>query len=240
MKKVLILILMLAGSQLFAQPWKTIKGSGNLKKETRTVADFSSLSSHGAMDIKIIYGNSNSIQVEADENLLPYIETNVENGKLTIQSKKNVNLRSRSKMVVYVSMTKINTLQLSGSDNIDGNGSFTTDEKTEIMLSGSGNIHLNSGSFKDLSFAISGSGNIIVKGGSANSVSASVSGSGNIDCSDIIAQDVEVKISGSGNARVNANKSLNADILGSGNVFYKGSATNISTKVAGSGKAIRI
>ena len=72
-------------------------------------------------------------------------------------------------MVVYVSMTKINTLQLSGSGNIDGNGSFTTDEKTEIMLSGSGNIHLNSGSFKDLSFAISGSGNIVVKGGSANS-----------------------------------------------------------------------
>ncbi len=240
MKKLLILILMFTGSQLFAQPWKTIKGNGNLKKETRTVADFSSLSSHGAMDVKIEYGNSNSISVEADENLLPYIETKVENGKLVIQTTKNVNLKSRSKMVVTVSMTKINDLELSGSGNMDGNGSFTSGEKTEIKLSGSGNIHLNSGSFKDLDFSISGSGNIVVKGGSANTVSAAVSGSGNVDCSDIAAENVEVKISGSGNARVNANKSLTAKISGSGNVFYKGSATNISTKVAGSGKAIKI
>ena len=239
MKKLLILILMLAGT-VICQPWKTIKGDGNVKKETRSFADFTSLSSRGPMDVKIVYGNSNSIQVEADENLLPYIETNVENGKLIIQPKKNMNLRSRSKMVVYVSMTKINTLQLSGSGNIDGNGSFTTDNQTEIMLSGSGNIHLNSDSFKDLHFAISGSGNIVAKGGSANKVSASVSGSGNIDCSDITADDVEVKISGSGNARVNANKGRIANISGSGNVFYKGSATNISTKVAGSGKAIKM
>ncbi|HSN08199.1 MAG TPA: head GIN domain-containing protein, partial [Hanamia sp.] len=194
----------------------------------------------GPMDVKIVYGNSNSIQVEADENLLPYIETNVENGKLIIQPKKNMNLRSRSKMVVYVSMTKINMLQLSGSGNIDGNGSFTTDDQTEITLSGSGNIHLNSDAFKDLHFAISGSGNIVAKGGPANTVSVAVSGSGNVDCSDVAANDVEVKISGSGNARVHANKSLTANISGSGNVFYKGNATNISTKVAGSGKAIKI
>ena len=240
MKKLFILILLLTGSQLFAQPWKTIKGDGNVKKETRQVAGFTSLSSHGPMDVKIEYGNSNSIRVEADENLLPYIETNVENGKLLIQPKKNVNLRSRSKMVVYVSMTKIQKLQLSGSGNIGGSGAFTSDNETEVMLSGSGNIHLNSGSFKDLHFAISGSGNIVAKGSSADKVSANVSGSGNVDCSDIAADDVEVKISGSGNAKVNANKSLTANISGSGNVFYKGSATNISTKVAGSGKAVKM
>ena len=240
MKKLLIIILMLSGTSLFAQPWKTIKGDGNIKKETRQVADFTSLSSHGPMDVKIVYGHSNNIEVEADENLLPYIETNVENGKLIIQTKKNVNVRSRSKMVVYVSMTKINSLQLSGSGNINGNGSFSAEGSTEIMLSGSGNIHLNSGSFKDLHFAVSGSGNIVVKGGTAGEVTAHISGSGNIDCSDVTAEDVEVKISGSGNARVNADKSLSADISGSGNVFYKGSATNISTKVAGSGKAIKI
>lgn len=240
MKKLLILILMFTGNQLFAQPWKTITGDGYQKKESRTVADFSSLSSHGAIDVKIIYGQSNSISVEADENLLPYIETNVVNGKLIIQTKKNVNVRSRRKMIVSVSMTKINALQLSGSGNIDGNGSFTSDEETKIMLSGSGNIHLSSGSFKDLDLAISGSGNIDVKGGSANSVLVSVSGSGNADCSDVMADKADVKISGSGNAKVNVNKSLTANISGSGNVYYKGNASDISTRIIGSGKAIKI
>ncbi len=240
MKKLFILLLMLMSVNLFAQPWKSIRGDGNVKKETRQVENFTSLSSHGSIDVKINYGNSNSIQIEADENLLPYIETTVENGKLTIKTKDNVNLKSRSKMTMYVSMSKIDGLKLSGSGNIDGNGEFTGDNKTEIMLSGSGNIHLSSGSFKNLDFQISGSGNINLKGGSADEITASVSGSGNIDCINLSADNVNVNISGSGNARVNANKSLTANIMGSGNVFYKGSASNISTKVAGSGKAIKI
>jgi len=240
MKKLFILILVFTGSQSFAQPWKTINGDGNVKKESRTVADFNSLSSHGAINVTISYGNSNSIQVEADDNLLPYIETNVENGKLIIQTKKNVNLRTRRKIIVSVSMIKINALQLSGSGNIDGNGSFTADEETKIMLSGSGNIHLTSGTFKNLNLAISGSGNILVKGGSANSVLVAVSGSGNADCSGITADQADVKISGSGNAKVNVSKSLTANISGSGNVYYKGNATDISTRIIGSGKAIKI
>ena len=240
MKKLLILILVFTGQQIFAQPWKTIKGDGNMKTETRTVTDFSSLSSHGAIDVKISYGNSNSIQIEADENLLPYIETNVENGKLIIQTTKNVNLRSPRKTVVSISMTKITVLQLSGSGNIEANGSFSSDEETKIMVSGSGNIHLASASFKAVNLAISGSGNIVLKGGAANSVLVSVSGSGNADCSDIAADNAEVKISGSGNAKVNVNKSLSANISGSGNVYYKGNATDISTKVMGSGKTIKI
>ena len=240
MKKLIAIILIMSGSQLFAQPWKTIKGNGNLKKETRTVNEFSSISSHGPLDVKMVPGHSNKIEVEADENLMPYIETNVENGKLIIQTKKNTNIKSSSKMIVYVSIDKIKSLQLSGSGNIEGNGNLTGDASTEILLSGSGNIHLTSGSFNEVNFSISGSGNIVVKGGSANNVSVAVSGSGNISVSEIVAQNVEVKISGSGNVKVNADKSLNAKISGSGNVFYKGSAKNIESKVAGSGKIIKI
>jgi hypothetical protein len=240
MKKLIVIFLLLAGSQLFAQSWKTIKGDGNLTKETRAVAGFSSLSSHGPVNVKIEKGQSNQIEIEADENILPYIETKVENGKLIIQTKKNVNLKTTSKMVVHVSMTTIKSLQLSGSGNIETTGNFNGGERSQIMLSGSGNINFSSGAFKDVDFAISGSGNIVAKGGSADNVSVSVSGSGNIYVSDIAAKNVEVKISGSGNVKVLADKSLTAKISGSGNVFYKGSAKNISSKVAGSGKLIKI
>ncbi|HEU5364032.1 MAG TPA: head GIN domain-containing protein [Hanamia sp.] len=240
MKKLMISLFMLISVSAFSQPWQNITGNGNVKKETRQVSSFTSLSSHGAMDVQISYGNSNSIEVQADENLLPYIETTVEDGKLTIKSKKNVNLKSSSKIIVSVSMTKINGLQLSGSGNINATGNFTSDAKTKMMVSGSGNIKLNSGSFKDLDLALSGSGNIDLKKGTADNVTISISGSGNIDCSGITSDNVDAKISGSGNARVNANKSIDAKISGSGNVFYKGTATNITTKVVGSGKAIKI
>jgi hypothetical protein len=240
MKKLMISLFMLISISAFAQPWQNITGDGNVKKETRQVAGFTSLSSHGAMDVQISYGNSNSIEIQADENLLPYIETSVEDGKLTIKPKKNVNLKSRSKIIVSVSMTKINGLQLSGSGNINGDGNFTSDGNTNVMVSGSGNIKLNSGSFKDLGLSVSGSGNIDLKKGTADNVHIAISGSGNVDCSGITSNNVDAKISGSGNARVNANKSIDASISGSGNVFYKGTATNISSKTVGSGKVIKI
>ena len=150
MKKLLVSLFVFLSINSFAQRWETIKGNGQLKKETRQVSDYTALASQGSMDIIITYGTSNNVIVEADENLLPYIETSVENGKLTIKSKKGVNFKTNSKMIVHVSMTKINSLQQSGSGNIDGSGAFTGDGKTDIGVSGSGNLKLSFDSFKDL------------------------------------------------------------------------------------------
>ena len=147
MKKLLVALFALISLNSFAQRWETIKGNGVVKKETREVSDYTSLVSQGSMNVQIAYGNSNSITVEADENLLPHIETVVESGKLIIRSKNKVNLKSKSKMVVHVPMTKINSLQLSGSGNINGDGAFSNSGKTEIAISGSGNIKLGFDSF---------------------------------------------------------------------------------------------
>lgn len=240
MKKLLILLFALISANSFAQPGETIKGNGHTKQETREVGNFSSLATHGSMDVQINYGDSKTIVIEGEENLLPYIETSVQNGKLSIKTKKNVNLKSHSKIVVHVSMTKINSLQLSGSGNIKGSGAFSNDGKTDMGISGSGNLSLDFDSFKDLDLSVSGSGNIDLKGSATNSINAKISGSGNIDCSSISSKDVDAKLSGSGNIKVYANNSIEASISGSGNVYYKGNAQNISSKVVGSGKVLKM
>jgi len=63
MKKLLIPFLMLISLNIFAQPWKTVQGDGTVKKETRQLTDFTSVSSRGPVDVKIAYGNSNCIEV---------------------------------------------------------------------------------------------------------------------------------------------------------------------------------
>ena len=240
MKKLPVVLLVLFSVNSMAQRWEKIKGNGQSKTETRQVSDFTSLASQGSMDVVIDYGTSNTITVEADENLLPYIETSVENGKLTIKSKKGVNLDSRLKLSVHVEMTKINSLQQSGSGNMKGSGAFTSDGKTDIGVSGSGNLKLGFESFQDLELSVSGSGNLDLKGGNTNSLNAKVSGSGNVDCSSVTSKDVDAKVSGSGNIKVYASNSLDAKVSGSGNVFYKGGAQNITSKVAGSGKVMKM
>lgn len=240
MKKLMAVLFALTSLQTFAQRWETVKGNGDIKKESRSVSSFTSLAAEGPMDLQIAYGSAGTISIQADGNLLQYIETSVTDNKLTIKSKKNVNLKTENKIIVYVSMTEINSLQLSGSGDIKGSGAFTGDGKTDISLSGSGNLTLEFSKFKDLGLSLSGSGNMTLKGDAANSIDAKISGSGNIDCASVASKDVDAKISGSGNIKVHADNSIDAKISGSGNVYYKGDAQNINSKVVGSGKVLKM
>ncbi len=238
MKKLLFSFFALITFSSYSQ-WHTITGNGNIKKETREVRSFTGVSLSGNMNVQLAYGTSNSIIVEGDENLLPYIETKVEDGNLVVKSKDKVGLKAKNKLMVYVSLTKLTGLRVTGSGNISGTGDFSNDGKTNISVSGSGNINVGINSFNETNIAISGSGNVTLKGNSTNNIDATVSGSGNIDCSNVSCNDVFAHVSGSGNIKVSANKSIDARVSGSGNVYYKGSATNINLKSSGSGKIIK-
>jgi hypothetical protein len=240
MKKLLIFLFVLISAKSNAIGWETITGNGNLKTETRQASGYNAISSAGSMNVQIAYGNTSNITVEADENLLPYIETTVENGKLIIKTKKGYNLKTKHKMVVNVSLTKLTSLSLSGSGNVSGDGAFSNPGKTDISISGSGNIKLGFDNFSELNTSISGSGNIDLRGKNCNNITATISGSGNIDCSNVQVNDVFAKVSGSGNIKVNTTKSIDAKVSGSGNVFYKGNPTSIVSKASGSGKIIKI
>lgn len=240
MKNVFILVTALISTQSFAANWETITGNGNVKKETRQAAGYTGVLSSGSMNVQVTYGTSSTISVEADENLLPYIETVVENGKLVIKTRKGYNLKTRNTMMVNVSLTKLTSLKLSGSGNIAGVGAFMNPGKTDISISGSGNIKLDFDTISDIDASISGSGNLDLKGKHCKNITASIKGSGNINCSDVQVNDVFAKISGSGNIKVNPTKSIDAKVSGSGNVFYKGNPQSIVSKASGSGKIIRM
>ncbi|MCW3087584.1 MAG: hypothetical protein JWQ78_970 [Sediminibacterium sp.] len=239
MKTLFVALLVFTGLQSYAQwPWEKIEGNGRLSKETRQLNDYTAITSAGSWDVMIAYGESNSIQLEGDENLLPYIETKVENGKLSIKTTKNVNLRSKNKITVYVSLTRLTGISLSGSGDIIGKGRFSNDGTSEFRLSGSGSIQVSLDKVRAAEVSISGSGNIRLSG-SANTVTARISGSGNADCGDLICEDATAHVSGSGDVKLNANKSVEASISGSGNVSYRGAASDVRKHVAGSGRLVR-
>lgn len=221
-------------------PFETIVGNGNMKKESRNVGKATGVALSGNLNVQIAYGTSETISVEADENLLPYILTSIEDGILTVKTKNKTGLKSKSRLIVYVSLTKLTELKVSGSGNMNGSGDFSNDNKTNISISGSGNINLHMDSFNETNIAISGSGNVILKGNNTNNIDATLSGSGNIDCTEISCNDVFAQVSGSGNIRVFANRRVNAKVSGSGNIYYKGAAKDINLKSSGSGKIIKV
>jgi hypothetical protein len=185
MKNLFLAAALLIGISSFGQwPWQKVEGNGNLKKESRPASGYTAISSSGSWDVMVAYGESNSIQVEADENLLEYISTKVENGKLSIKTTKNVNLRTKNRITIYVSLTRLTGISLSGSGDIIGEGKFSNDGNTDFSVSGSGSIKMTVNKLGKVEVGVSGSGNVRLSG-SANSVEARISGSGNADCSNM-------------------------------------------------------
>lgn len=239
MKNNLLLLALLISVTGFAQwNWEKIEGNGQLKKETRSIGEFSKISSSGSWDVMVAYGNTCSVQVEADENLLPYIVTELDGNRISIHSKKNSNLKSHNKIVIYVVLNNLTGISLSGSGNIMGEGKFSSDGPMQLSISGSGNIKLAFNSASAVSMSIAGSGNIQLSG-KAEKAEVSISGSGNADCANLQVDHAVARISGSGNVRIFANQSVKANISGSGNVYYKGAANDIEAHAAGSGKIIK-
>jgi hypothetical protein len=208
-----------------------VNGSGNIKTENRQVGKADKIKVMGDIDVFIDQGPT-SVKVEADDNLLQYIETSVNDGWLKIKTRHNVNINSEKPVKVYLVTPEITDLDVSGSGNIKCNQKFSTDNNTSFSISGSGDI-LAAINAPKVEAHISGSGNLHISG-ETKDVAIHISGSGNYDGAELKAENANVSIAGSGDAGLFADNKLKASVAGSGNIKYKGNAT-VDSHIAGSG-----
>ena len=187
-----------------------IQGSGNIISESRELNNFTSIILLGSIDVNIKTSESNNCVVVADDNLIPYIKTEVVNNKLNISL--NESYSSEEKLVV-----NINT------PNYD-----------EVSLSGSGNINILDFKNNNLSLNISGSGNI-TGNGEVETLVVKINGSGNLMSKEIKSKSATITINGSGDGEVFASDSISAKINGSGNIKYFGNPENVDSIINGSG-----
>ncbi len=64
-----------------------IRGSGRVKTETRTISSFDGVSVCCGMRLSLTQGQQESLEIEAEDNILPEIVSTVEGGILTIRFK---------------------------------------------------------------------------------------------------------------------------------------------------------
>lgn len=235
MKNVFLCLCLFFCAKTFAFPFKIVKGDSTIKSEVRQAAGYTALASHGMMNVTISYGSSNTITVETDENILPYVETEVDNNALTIKVKDNAVLKPTNGIKIHITMTKIGTITQSGSGNITGAGNFSNNGKTIFNISGSGGINLEFATINSVEIKTSGSSHIKLKGAINGLLSVSQHGSGNVDCENAPCESVQANTSGSSYAKVNVSKSITAHISGDGHIVYKGNPTEIDKKISGSG-----
>jgi hypothetical protein len=209
-----------------------IKGDGDLRTEEFHLPTITGVKLSGIGEVIIRHGDTQKIIVETDDNLLDYLETDINGGVWDIEFERCI--RNVTRLTVYITVPEIEKLIISGSGSIIGEDAFVGDE-LEATVSGSGNIDFDfTGNIVEAS--ISGSGHIDLFG-SADFMDVNISGSGDVRAFDLFTQECDVHNSASGDARVNVEDFLKVRISGSGDVLYIGNPT-LDIDISGSGSVI--
>lgn len=195
-------------------PDETVRGSGVSKTEDRTVADFQRLVVEGSPGVSIRVGEAKALTVSGDDNLVPWVTTQVQDGTLTIGIRPG-SYSARQRLTVLVSVPALESVRVRGSSDVEAAG-------------------LAGGSF---AIEIHGSGNVRASG-KVDRLEVGVSGSGDVRLDDLESREAQISVAGSGDVDVWSTETLSVSIAGSGDVRYKGEP-RVTQSVAGSGSVVR-
>lgn len=239
MKKLILIltVLLFSTNTASAQWWSSserISGNTEVVKQTRSIGEYDQISVTGMMQVQLVAGKEGRIDLEAESNLMEYIETEVNGGKLKISVKKGYNLQpsNNNPIRLIVPFESIDAVTLTGSGSIT-NKDDIREKDFEINVTGSGDVKLSLVT-QNLKGSITGSGDIILRGNTEN-FKAQVTGSGDFLAYELEANAVDASVMGSGDIQVSPGIELNAKIAGSGDIKYRGNPGKQNFKTTGSG-----
>jgi hypothetical protein len=256
LKLFFIILLFLPSIACGAFSTVAVQGSGKIVKQTVDVKDFDRISLEGSGNVYLGQGQTESLTIEADDNILPLLDTRVQGSELVLGMQPNQSINP-SKAIVYRITTKdLKGITLKGSGNfyvepaqskdlaisLLGSGDVQIKglnaDSLALNLSGSGNITIGKIAVKTIDTTVNGSGNIKLDGKS-DSQTVTISGSGKYLAGDLETAAADIRIPGSSDVTVWVTNSIKVNVSGSGNLSYYGHPM-IDQSVAGSGKLISL
>jgi hypothetical protein len=208
-----------------------VSGNGNVETEEREIdQDFDQVEGNRGLDVYLTEGNENKVVVEADENLLDLIETDVVNGKLVITASKNIG-RAKTKKI-HVTYTHLKNIEAhSGSDVIGTN----VIKSETLTLDSSSGADLEVEVFSKELYAETSSGADIDVSGKASNLYANASSGSDLNAKKLEVIDCSAKASSGANIIVNVKDKLNARATSGGDVKYYGNPLSVIKKDGSSG-----
>lgn len=194
----------------FSMNFGGVHGSGNAASEKREVSGFKSIDVGGVFQVEITAQKDFSVEVLADDNLLPLITTEVDGGTLRIETARRIS--PTSPVLIRISAPDIDNLQVSGVANVTVND------------------------LKNTTFALdsSGASKIAITGETAK-LTIDVSGASKIDAENLKAENATIDASGASKINVDVSGELKSDVSGASHVVYTGTPTSVVTRKSGAG-----
>ncbi|MEM7798425.1 MAG: head GIN domain-containing protein [Chloroflexota bacterium] len=229
------LILVLSGILLFVffstNSCSQIRGSGNTVEQGREVSGFDEIELDGFGEIILNQGEREGLVIEAEDNLMEFIETSVSGDRLTIKVGDRRPIMPTRGMKFYITVTELERININGAGSVSAD-SLTTDS-LQFEIDGSSSIEIDELNSDELESNIDGLGSIEVSG-RVKTIKIEINGSGTFDGKELQSEEAEIEINGLGSVDVAVSDELDIEINGSGSVSYSGSP-NINQDINGLG-----
>jgi len=199
------------------------RGSGVPGQDVREVRGVREVELTSFGNLYVELGEREELRIEADENLLRYIESEVQGDTLVIRHRRGIGLRPRLPIEYCLTVQTLDAVRVSGAGNVSLPDLAADEFKVEI--SGAGSVDLEALQADQLNVRISGAGNFEVLGGEVGSQEISISGAGDYRARDLESDQAQVNLSGLGSATLWVREQLTVDLTGAGSVRYLGNLT---------------
>jgi len=187
-----------------------VKGNGLRRAEQRNLPSFKAVDTTGAYEVEITCQKPASFEIEADENILPLIKTEVRDGVLFVSTEKRYD--TRNPVVLRITVPELNAVSSSGAGDIkirDVNGS-------DLRIESTGAASINAA-------------------GKAKNATISSTGAGDVEAAGLIAEKAKVSVTGAASVNVYVTDQLDVSVSGVGSVNYSGHPKTVNKNVSGIG-----
>ncbi len=193
------------------------KGNGKVVTETREITeDFTEVSTSEGLMVYVTQADDFKIDVEADENVIELIATDIKNGKLRIHARENIGSATKK---IHVSLPEISALKGSSGSQLH---SENTIESNSLEVDGSSGAQIRLEMVvNDLEIDASSGANVTISGNSDHA-EVDVSSGGFINAKDLQTKSCNADASSGGNVKIQVSDALTANASSGGNIGYSG------------------
>ena len=205
-------------ANLNGDPGNMVTGNKQVITQTRDVQNFQNIEAKGGIKLKLEQGSAQEVKVEADENLIDLITTEVRNNKLYVSLKKSI--RQYEALNVYVTFDTLNSLTLQAGVQATNEGTLQFGNLDMNVSSGAGtDMNLFA---ENLSLNVSSGSNVTLSG-KTNDLRVDNSSGAIVNASQLEAAYCHANSSSGANTRIWVTKECSIDASSGGRIKYAGS-----------------
>ena len=236
---------------------QSVRGSGTVVEQSRSIGDISGveLTIEGTLHIEM--GSSESLSIEAEDNLLEYIQTDERAGKLVIRTSPGYNLRPTRPINYYLTVDELDSIGTFSSGDVEAGDlqadslSTTTSSSGSIsigrlgctslqaQISSSGDVVVTDLMADSINVRITSSGSLEILGGQVDQQNITLSSSGEYRANDLASLEADVTLTSNGSATIRVSDRLSGRLSSSGDIYYIGNPT-VDVSTSSSGKVVQI